>query len=300
MPGRPLPDSTPPLPASATVARVTALAAAWLAACAPSSPATPLSVSARSAVLWHDNVTNADRTADRLPGLETNHEVSAAHRWSAGRHLGIVLAGRGLAESWSRYDGLDRAAFGFQVSAQKKTGFGPAATVFGASLAGDRFAARETARAGLAGSASLFVRRRFASWAQVRLSREYLRYDAREHAFDRTSRDTRLQFAGDFDGRWTFVALAARRDGGVLSYARPPHPLLVRDGKALTTVTTFDADLPFVAYYFMARTFTLRGEISRTLPLRSSLTFAVERRVTSHGVVDYRNHTASLHVSHAF
>jgi hypothetical protein len=263
-------------------------------------PATPLSFAARSSLHWHDNATNADRDADRRSAFETIHEVAAAHRWTAGRHLGIVLAGRTLVEAWPRYDGLDRAALGLALSTQKKTGFGPDSTVFGAALNADRFLAREVGRAGLAGSATVFVRRRFASWAQVRLSREYLRYDAREHAFDRTSRDTRLQLSGDFDGRWTVTAILARRDGGVLSYARAPHPLLVRDGKALTTVTSFDADRPFVAYYFLARTVSVRAEISRALPRRSSVTVSLERRLTAHGVVDYRNHVLSAHVSHAF
>lgn len=286
--------------AAATALRPILLAVMLLGALLASLRATPLSVSARSSIHWHDNVTNADRTPDRRSAVETNHEVTAAHRWTAGRHLGVVLAGRTLVEAWPRYDGLDRAAFGLALSAQKKTGFGPGSTVFGAVLSADRFVAREIDRAGLAGAAAFSVRRRFASWAQVHLTREYLRYDARAHAFDRTSRDTRLQLSGDFDGRWTVTAAVARRDGGVLSYARPPHPLLVRDGKALTTVTSFDADVPFVAYYFLARTFTLRTEVSRTLPYRSSVTLSLERRLTSQGVVDYRNHILSLHASHAF
>ena len=291
--------AAPPPTRSPSAARLGRLALLLFALTA-SLRATPLSFSLRSSAHWHDNVTNADRAADERAALETNHEFSAGHRWTAGRHLGVAVAGRALAESWPRYDGLDRAALGLALSAQKKTGFGPNTTVFGAALSGDRFFARETGRAGLAGSAEVFVRHRFASWAQLRLSREYLRYDAREHAFDRTSRDTRLRLSGDFAGRWTAAATVARRDGGVLSYARPPHPQLLREGKALTTVSTFDADLPFVAYYFIARTYAVRAELSRVLPHRSNLTFAVERRLTSEGVVDYRNHVVSLHFAHAF
>jgi hypothetical protein len=248
----------------------------------------------RTGATWHDNVTNADRAEDRLVAFELAQDITAARRWSAGRNGAVFAGARARIEAWPRYDGLDRAAFGLRLGWQQKTGLGAHTPVLAVDLSADRFAAREIGRAGRAGALTATVRRRFSHWALVRLGYEWSRYDAREHAFDRTARESFVSLAADLNGGWRVTAALARRDGGVISYARPPHPILLAGGKALTTVGTFDADRDFVAYYFMARTVSARAELSRALDARTAVALAGEIRETNRGVVAYPNRVLSL------
>jgi hypothetical protein len=250
--------------------------------------------------VWHDNATNADRSFDVLSDLEGKSTVNVFRRFGAGRDALMIVGGRLEASKWARFDGLDQIAAGPDFAWQHKSGLGAYATVFrleaGARLAG----ARESDRAGRAGHVAAEISRRLSPGIRIGLRHERARFDAREHAFDRTGRESTATFSADLPAPWRFSASLSRRDGGVLSYASPPHPILVTAGKALSTVSTFDRATDLIAYYFLARTETVRLELSRTLGPRTALAAGFEARDTSLGKVSYDNRLFSLHLLRQF
>lgn len=255
---------------------------------------------AASSAVWHSNATNADRDPDVIGGFELKNELLANRRWSAGRDDAVFAGLRLATETWGRYDGLDRASAGIALGWQRKFGLGSQVPALRLNLTGDRVEARESGRRGLAGTAALQLRQRLGHWGLLQLAREYQRHDARTHAFDRTGAETAARFTFAPRAGWRLTLGAARRDGGVLSYATPPHPELLRKAKPLTTVTTFDRAQDMVAYYFIARTESARAEAGFSLGPRTEFVCAHERRSTSKGVVAYRNHLTSLSIVHEF
>jgi hypothetical protein len=165
---------------------------------------------------------------------------------------------------------------------------------------GDLVAARETGRAGRGGLLVLTARQRLSQAWRVRAKHEEARYDGRAHAFDRTGRESTVGFEFEAAPGWRLSASGAHRHGGVLSYATPPRPDLLREGKALTTVTTFDRSVPMVAYSFIARTASWRVESTHSLGPTQTLSLAAEYRDTSRGSVRYLNRLVTLGVSQRF
>jgi len=249
---------------------------------------------------WHDNATNADRDSDILSALQWDTEISSTRRLTLTGADGLRFGGRMAFELWPRYDGLDRAAVGGHLGWTHKFGLGPFAPALSLDVAGDMRLARESGRAGRAGSATLGLHRRFNESWRLSLAHECARYDARKHAFDRTGGETSLRIDYDFDERWRLSATARHRQGGVLAYATPPRPDLLQKGKALTTVTTFDRQEPMVAYYFLAQTLSGAAAVSRALDRVSSLNLVYEHRQTKKGALRYRNQLVSLSLARQF
>jgi hypothetical protein len=197
---------------------------------------------------------------------------------------------------WPRFDGLDRAAAGARLGWQHKFGLGPFAPLLRLDVSGDLVAARESGRAGRAGSATLSARQRLSHWALAQVAHTWTRYDGRAHAFDRTGAETALSLTASPSAAWRATIGVRRWNGGVLSYATPPREDLIKEGKALTIVSTFDRADPLVAYYFIARTETLRLEVGRTLGPRAEFALGVEWRNTRRGALSYRNRIVSAGV----
>lgn len=84
-----------------------------------------------------------------------------------------------------------------------------------------------------------------------------------------------------------------RRFGDVVSYSRPPRPDLGAIGKPITYVDTFEQDVPWIAYYFPARTRSTAVELGRVLD-RAGLFLRHEHRDTLHAGPGYRNRITSF------
>ncbi len=174
--------------------------------------------------LWHDNVTNADRSADILSAFQTVTEASTSHRHLLGRNDSLLLGARAFADLWSRYDGLDRTALGASAAWQHKFGLGPYVPTVRAELTGDRSFARERDRSAHAGTATLLFRQRFATLMRFQFAHEWSRTDARALAFDRTGQETSVQLGRQFGDTWDLTFVLRRRHGTVLAYSSPPRP----------------------------------------------------------------------------
>ncbi len=250
--------------------------------------------------LWHDNVTNADTPADILAAFQTVAEVTASRRHLLGRNDSLLLGARAFADTWSRYDGLDRTALGASLTWQHKLGLGPYAPTFRAELAGDRSFARERDRSASAGTATLLYRQRFATVMRFQFAHEWSRTDARALAFDRTGQETSVQLSRQVGDAWEFTFTLRRRHGTVLAYSSPPRPDLIAKGKQLTLSSTFDRATPLVAYYFDARTVACALRATRTFGSRLALVLTAEARDTTHGNASYQNRLASAALVHGF
>lgn len=253
-----------------------------------------------ASALWHDNVTNADRSDDILPAFQTVTEVTASHRVLLGRNDSLLLGARAFADLWSRYDGLDRTAVGVSAAWQHKFGLGPYVPTVRAELTGDRSFARERDRSATAGSATLLFRQRFAALMRFQFAHEWSRTDARALAFDRTGQETSVQLGRQFGDAWDLTFTLRRRHGTVLAYSSPPRPDLLAKGKQLTFSPTFDRATPFVAYYFDARTIACALRATRTFGPRLALVLSAEIRDTTHGTESYQNRLFSAALVHGF
>lgn len=250
-------------------------------------------------VTWHDNITNAERPQDRLTDLQWRSELRLdGQRVFAGGHrlLGsLVLA----AEAWARFEGLNQLAPGLAGGWEFKPGLGSHRPVFSAQFEGEWATAAESARQGRGGAGRLLVRQRFGSAWLITGGHEWRRFDAQGRAFDRTGREWQLRADWSAGARWTFRAEARERVGDVVSYSQPPRPDLEAIGKPISLVDTFEQGVPWIAYYFRARTRGGAVEVQRTF-LRSALILRHEFRHTLHAGPGYKNHLTSLRFSATF
>lgn len=265
---------------------------------ASAASAWPLTFSATT--LWHDNVTNAERPTDILPAFQTVAEAAASHRHLLGRDDALLFGTHLRAESWPRYDGLDRTALGAALIWQHKFALGAFAPTLRAELTAELLGAREHDRSGRAATAALIYRQRFAEVMRCQLGHEWSRTDTRALAFDRTAQESFAQLGRQFGDAWEFTLIARRRYGTVQSYSSPPRPDLAAKGKKIIFVTTFDRATPDIAYYFDARTLSFEFRSVRTLGPGLALTVAAETRRTTHGNQSYLNRSLSAALLRTF
>lgn len=255
---------------------------------------TDLSTTAR----WDSNATNADRSWDVLGAFQLRAEFEAMRRISLGRDDALFLGAHLAAEAWPRFDGLDRAMLGPQLSWRHKFGLGAFAHLLSIELTGETVGARESGRAGLAGHAAIVWRKRLDPATRIALSYGVARHDARASIFDRTGREAALDVARDLDGRWSLTFAAFWRKGYELSYATPPRPDLVSLAKVFTAVDTFHEQR--IAYSLDAR--TLGGSLTASYAIkdRTSVTLGYDLRRTESGPLRYVNHLVSVGLTHEF
>lgn len=243
------------------------------------------------AATWQDNATNASRASDEIGALLLRADLATARRFSPARDDSLILEGRVAVEAWPRFDGLNRAEFGAATTWRHKFGLGAQAPVFSVELAASATAAHESARAGLAGGATLAWQQRFSESTRVKISHELSRYDARAAVFDRTAGETALEVTQSLNERWLLAFTARARHGDVVSYATPPRPDIVALAKVRTANTTFDR--PLVVYSLTARTLGGSLALTRTLDERTALSFSYEYRETEKDALRYVNHLVS-------
>ena len=250
-------------------------------------------------VSWHDNVTNAERPEDLLPALQWRAELDTSvarslrdgHRVEGGAELRV--------EKWPRFEGLDSVAPALLMAWKFKPGLGPHRPVFAAEGEGEWRIARERDRGGLGGAGRLSVRQRAGSAWLLLVGHEWQRFDAVGRAFDRTSREWSGRVEWNPRERWTLAAEARERFGDVVSYSQPPRPELEAIGKPITTVDTFEQSVPWIAYYFQARTRGIAIEFRRAIG-QQGLLLRHEYRETLHAGPGYKNRVTTLRYSHTF
>lgn len=244
-------------------------------------------------VQWHDNVTNAERPEDLLPALQWSTELDGG----IARNLrdGHRIQGRGglRVDAWPRFEGLDFLAPVFSAGWEFKPGLGSHRPVFAAEFEGEWRIAREHARGGLGGAGRLSVRQRLGSSWLLTAGHEWRRFDAAGRAFSNTGREWSGRVEWNVGGDWTLAAEARERFGDVVSYSRPPRPDLEAIGKPITHVDTFEQDVPWIAYYFRARTRSGAVEVQRAFS-RTGVTLRHELRHTLHAGPGYRNQITTL------
>jgi hypothetical protein len=250
-------------------------------------------------VVWHGNVTNAERPEDLLAALQWRTEVRCGGQRSfAGGHRLLGSAGV-RTELWPRFEGLNVLAPGLAGAWEFKPGLGPHRPVFAAEVEGEWVAAAESARQGRGAAGRLSVRQRLGSSWLVAAGHDWRRFDAQGRAFDRTGREWQARVAWSAGPFWSLAAEGRARVGDVVSYSRPPRPDLAAIGKPVTLVETFEQGVPWIAYYFRARTRSAAVEVQRTLG-RSVLTLRHEYRHTLHAGPGYENHLTSLRFTATF
>lgn len=247
---------------------------------------------------WHDNVSNANASADRVGALQTGAVLLFSERYSIARDDSLHVSARFAGDWWERYRGLNGAAAGVRVEWQHKFGLGALAPVVSIELAADAVAANETGRRGTGKGVTLALRKRFNDLWRVALTQEFARHDARQAVFDRAGAETALEVGRDIT---EFTRLALRvnyRSGDVLSYGTPPRPDLVALAPNRADVETFGR--PMVAYSIGARTVGARASYISALNEQSAVILAYEWRDTERSPFHYVNHLVSLALSHQF
>jgi len=240
-------------------------------------------------MIWRDNVTNADRAPDQLPGWLARAEAGWETRRQVTRLTGLSAGGRLRSEAWSRFDGLNlleaEAVFGLR----HKFGVGPDRRSLSASVGGGPTGARESARSGWGGRARVAISQPVGPVGRLQAGLEADHYEARGRAFSHTGWSGVLAWDHRLAAGWALRATVGYREGDVVSYSTPPRPDLVKAGKILTLVETFERPVALLAYYFPASTVSVGLELDRAVGERTSLFLRAEQRETRHGVAGYRN-----------
>ncbi|RXK53395.1 hypothetical protein ESB00_17015 [Oleiharenicola lentus] len=249
--------------------------------------------------VWHDNVTNAERPEDRLPAWQWTGELEAGHSRNLADGHRLRAAVHLRTELWPRLEGLNQVAPGVTLGWDFKPGLGPHRPRLTAELEAGEVRAHERDRSGGSGAGRLQIRQRVRTDWLLLAGHEWRRFDARGRAFDRTGREWFGRVEWSASPVWVFVAEGRERVGDVVSYSRPPRPDLEAIGKPITLVDTFEQGVPWIAYYFRARTRSGAVEVQRAFG-RTGITLRHELRHTLHAGPGYRNQLTTLRFATAF
>jgi hypothetical protein len=249
--------------------------------------------------VWHDNVTNAERPEDLLSAWQWNGEgeTGRVRMLADGHRLRAALNLR--TELWPRFEGLNQVAPGVTLGWDFKPGLGPHRPRLAAELEGRGVLAQERDRSGGLAAGRLQILQRVRPDWLLAAGHEWRRFDARGRAFDRTGREWfgRVEWSASPD--WVFAAEGRERVGDVVSYSRPPRPDLEAIGKPIALVDTFEQGVPWIAYYFRARTRSGALEVQR-IAGRAGITLRHELRHTLHAGPGYRNQLTTLRFATSF
>ena len=277
--------SRPALAFLASVVALRATAADW----APQLTAT---------ATWEENATNANQAVDRVDALQLATSLMIEQRAGLTRELALLYGAQLEAESWPRFDQLDRIAAGPTLALRYKDGLGPLAPTFTLRAAGTLSAARDFGRAGPAGSLSLIYAQGLTDTTHLTAGVTGTRLDAHESVYARSDVEGFVECAYDFDANWRLRLSARWRHGDVLSYATPPRPDLVGLARERTDNDTFAPSM-FV-YSLDAHTVSGAVLLSRALDEATSLNLGVEWRETTRTPLLYVNRLVSLGVTRQF
>ena len=244
--------------------------------------------------VWHGNVTNSDRTGDRLSAFNWQTGLAGILHRPLPRGSAVTAGLRVGLDLWPRYQGLDSLTIGPSFGLNHKFGLGDRAWVISANASGDWVGVRESARSGLAGDIQLEIRKRWSDAWQFFLGFERTRHDARGRAFSHSGRESYLRAEYQLNADWSASLELRQRAGIVVSYTTPPRPDLVQAGKVLTLVDTFERDTPLLAYYFPADTRIASFDLTRSLGPATAAYLRFEYRETTHNALRYLNQRSSL------
>ncbi len=248
---------------------------------------------------WNSNVTNANRSADVISALQLRADLGLfSYRVALGHDDSLVLGATVDAETWPRFDGLDRCSLGPRLAWRHKFGLGALAPVLSLELDAEAVAARDADRGGAAGAVRLAWRQRFGETAAFSLGYELSRHDAREGVYDRTGGELATEVAWDLDEAWRLGVGASWRDGDVLAYATPPRPDLLALARDRSDVDTFDR--PMMAYAIKAHTLGSSIALTRSLDEQTAVILRYGARTTSRGPLTYVNHLVSVAYTRQF
>lgn len=250
-------------------------------------------------VVWHDNVTNAERPEDLLPAWQWNGDLEAgsARNLADGHRLRAAVQLR--TEFWPRFEGLNQVAPGVTLGWDFKPGLGPQRPRFTAEIEGRGVLAQERDRSGGGAAGRMQIHQRVRTDWLLLAGHEWRRFDARGRAFDRTGREWFGRVEWSASPAWVFAVEGRERVGDVVSYSRPPRPDLAAIGKPITLVDTFEQGVPWIAYYFRARTRSGAVEMQRAFG-RTGITLRHELRHTLHAGPGYRNRLTTLRWATSF
>lgn len=240
-------------------------------------------------LVWHNNVTNSDRAADRVAALQWRSEFATSSSWLLPASNIVRADWKVRTDLWPRYQGLDAIRTGPEINWSHKIGLGSQVPVLSARGEGTGVLARESPRSGYGGRLTAQVQRRLGFDWQLVAGVEWEKYWARGPAFNLSGREYFLTVEYQVSKDWRLNAEVRSRHGTVVSYTTPPRPDLVKAGKVLTLLDTFERASPLLAYYFPAETISGAVELTRVLDRRSALFLQLEYRDTTHNALRYLN-----------
>ena len=116
-------------------------------------------------VVWHDNVTNAERPQDVLGAMEWRTEFAFGRRWLLPAGHRLLGSARVRTELWPRFEGLNLLVPGLVGTWEFKPGLGPHRPV--GRGAGERFQLGGELRFELGGLGRIFFRMALARHLQL-------------------------------------------------------------------------------------------------------------------------------------
>jgi hypothetical protein len=247
---------------------------------------------------WNDNITNANRSVDRIAALGTSVEAATSSRIGIARNDALIVGGR-VASDWiPRFDDLRQHALGGHVEWQHKFGLGPLAPTLGVELAVDAILAPDRDREGTSSAGRVTLRKRFDDVWRATFTQDFGRHDARSPVFDRQSRETSIAVNRPVGEVWFLTLRMSYRDGDVVSYGTPPRPDLVPLAPNRVPTTTFGRTM--VAYSIDASSIMGDVALARSIGTASSLTLSYGHRKTYRQPLVYSNNVIAVGFGHRF
>jgi hypothetical protein len=247
---------------------------------------------------WHNNISNADTSADQIDSLQTAADLVAWQRYAVGRDDSVRVTAHFAGEWWPRYQELMTGAMGGRLGWYHQFGPDPRAAVVSVEGFADGIATNDSNRRGFAVGATVTVRKRFNDLTRGTLSHEVSWMDARQATYDRAASETSFEIDRDLTNVSRLTFTARFRDGDVLSHASGTRPDLEALAPHRLEVTTFGR--PMTAYRVDARTWSARVAYLRALDDNSAIVLAYEWRDTQRKPLSFVNNIVSVSFVHQF
>lgn len=252
-----------------------------------------------ASLLYQDNVSRADRAADRESDLFARAAVGLQTGAPVGLRGSLWAGGNAGADAAFSFDDLSRAHLGGELGGSYKIGLGPRAPRLEMVVPLEHAWFGDADRNRWLVQPTVRLRKRLSEAFELEAFIRHEVAEASTRLFDAEGQEGGLLVRWRGEGAWSLLAGYGLRDGDVVAYATPPRPDLVAEADVIVAdLNTFDD--PRNGYRVEARTQRVHLGAGFALDEQSMLEAGYEWQDTRAGDLQYDDHLVHLGWRRAF
>ncbi|MEY2881667.1 MAG: hypothetical protein RLZZ15_4047 [Verrucomicrobiota bacterium] len=237
---------------------------------------------------WQDNLSHADRAADRVSAMEFSATVLAPLHRKLGERDSLRLTPRVSGRWTPRFSREDWLDLGATAGWHHAFATGDHAPMVGVEFSAARVWSREWRREGTTTGAALFARRPLGKATRLGVRADFTSLNARSSVFDREAFTGTVELSRELDATSRLTLTGLWRDGDELTHSSTPRPDLAALAAHTAALTTFGR--PILGYALRAHAAGASLAWAQAIEENTAVVFRYEWTRTRRQPITWDNH----------